>query len=376
MFASYNKNNAKGTLVGNWVEEDALRSTTGFSRRKVPTSVMSTGTSNALHNYYSGNLTPVITPVDARATRIELTHPRVLQHSTVANPQFETTLQASTDYGRFSDPVPIEGPRRIRRDSDLRLLAQKLHNADVVAKQTLEEQERIAITSTTTTASCFLAHDTSVWDGVTRVPRGRNGGRVFDPVVQHLTRGEVDSIDQMTLKLMDGAAVTRYSHAIATGVGLDFAASVSDMANPFGRSSAFTNDIHDTTKRHGEATEPGQDQDERIGTSVNQRAALRKLAQLCSDPVSTGQVIDTLTSCTRGNNTSQYIELGEFRSAFASLNHFTEREVIQIFMYFDADNVGAIRSSDILELCSRESAGRPSSTSSTASPHWHCNLRV
>jgi hypothetical protein len=36
MFAGYNKNNARGALVGNWVEEDALRTATGYSRRKVP----------------------------------------------------------------------------------------------------------------------------------------------------------------------------------------------------------------------------------------------------------------------------------------------------------------------------------------------------
>lgn len=42
-FAGYNKNNSKGTLVGNWVEEEALRSVTGYSRRRVPTSVYDPG---------------------------------------------------------------------------------------------------------------------------------------------------------------------------------------------------------------------------------------------------------------------------------------------------------------------------------------------
>lgn len=42
-FAGYNKNNSKGTLVGNWVEEEVLRSATGFSRRRVPTSVYDPG---------------------------------------------------------------------------------------------------------------------------------------------------------------------------------------------------------------------------------------------------------------------------------------------------------------------------------------------
>jgi len=36
MYAGYNKNNGKGALVGNWVEEEALRKATGYSRREVP----------------------------------------------------------------------------------------------------------------------------------------------------------------------------------------------------------------------------------------------------------------------------------------------------------------------------------------------------
>lgn len=34
--ASYNKSNATDTLIGNWIEENALRDTTGHTRRQVP----------------------------------------------------------------------------------------------------------------------------------------------------------------------------------------------------------------------------------------------------------------------------------------------------------------------------------------------------
>jgi hypothetical protein len=50
MFASFNKNNTKGTLVGNWVEEEALRNTTGFSRRKVPEPVSAPGNTGIYQN--------------------------------------------------------------------------------------------------------------------------------------------------------------------------------------------------------------------------------------------------------------------------------------------------------------------------------------
>jgi len=43
MFAYYNKKNNKGALVGNWVEEDALRDRTGFSRRNVPAPLFAPG---------------------------------------------------------------------------------------------------------------------------------------------------------------------------------------------------------------------------------------------------------------------------------------------------------------------------------------------
>lgn len=58
MFASYNKNNAKGTLVGNWVEEEALRNNTGFSRRKVPEPVSAPGSAR-IHQELAGSRPPL-----------------------------------------------------------------------------------------------------------------------------------------------------------------------------------------------------------------------------------------------------------------------------------------------------------------------------
>ncbi|KAG6592782.1 uncharacterized protein IUM83_16070 [Phytophthora cinnamomi] len=87
MYASYNKTNNIGALIGNWVEEDALHDRTGYSRRKIPA--------------------PLFAP-DRKESRIESTHKRVLLHevsaaltcnshaSEITPPPFETTLQAST----------------------------------------------------------------------------------------------------------------------------------------------------------------------------------------------------------------------------------------------------------------------------------------
>lgn len=312
----------------------------------------------------------------------------MLLHSNAGTLPFETTTQASSNYDKFAAPAPGPGPRSLRRDLDLRALARQLHEAQTASSQAIDEQERAILSSTTVTKSSFVAPDPSVWDGVSRVPRGRNGSRVIDPAVQHLTRGEVDSIDQMTLSLMGNTPVTRYSHAIATGVGLDFPTTVSDMANPFARSSAFTNEITDSTKRHGEATEPGQDYDERIGTSVHQRAALRRLVQFCrANPSVVAQLVDVFAdgSSENGNQippSREFVELSAFQAAFASLGRggaqsLTDREVIHVFMYFDTDSIGAIHLTPFLEFCHREVADRPSSTSSTSSTSSSgCNLRI
>jgi hypothetical protein len=311
----------------------------------------------------------------------------VLLHSNVSSLPFETTLQASTNYDKYAAPVPGPGPRSLRRDSDLQALARQLHESQTASYQAAEEHERAVLSSTTVTKSSFVAPDPSVWDGVSRIPRGRNGGRVIDQSVQHLTRGEVDSIDQMTLRLMGNAPVTRYSHAIATGAGLDFPTTASDMANPFARSSAFTNEITDSTKRHGEATEPGQDSDERIGTNVHQRAALRRLVQLCrANPSMVTQLFDSLVHAPAesGNqvpHNGEFVELSAFRAVFASLarggaQSLSEREVIHVFMYFDTDSIGAIRVTPFLEFCDREVSDRPSSTSSTSSASSSCILRI
>lgn len=347
MFTEYNKNNAKGTLVGNWVEEEALRNATGFSRRKVPASCFAS---------------------DMKDSRRESTHDRVLVHTksshsnTSGGPEssvpFETTNQASTRYGEFAVKPELPGPRSSRRDMELLEQAKRLCEQQERQRQS---EERSQISMDTLTKASYLPLDPALLVSSTRVPRGRNGARVVDPAIQHLTKRQVDSIDQMKLELLQGNAVTRYSHAVATGVGLDgFAVSASDSANPFSRSSTFTNEIYDPSKRHGEATEPGSDFDERVGTNVHQRSALKRLVQgFQSEPVAARELMDKLASRSQGD----FVQISDFRAAFAEGGgsgggsnlgkalSVSDRDVIHVFMHFDVRSIGAIHLPQFLDFC-------------------------
>lgn len=345
MFAEYNKNNAKGTLVGNWVEEEALRNGTGFSRRKVPA--------------------PYFAP-DMKDSRRESTHDRVLLHTKSSahesGPEsalpFETTNQASTKYGEFAVKVELPGPRSSRRDMELLEHAKRLCEQQELRRQA---DERSQIPTGTLTKASYLPLDPALLVNSTRVPRGRNGARVVDPAIQHLTKRQVDSIDQMKLELLQGNAVTRYSHAVTTGVGLDFVVSASDSANPFGRSSTFTNEIYDPSKRHGEATEPGSEFDERVGTNLHQRSALKRLVLgFQSNQMAARELLEKLTSRSQGD----FLQISDFRAAFAdstsggSLSKalgLSDRDVIHVFMHFDVRSIGAIHLPQFLDFCASSS---------------------
>lgn len=271
------------------------------------------------------------------------------------------------------------GPRTSLREKYLADTARRLHNQQRELEREEEERERSAAARITVTKDSFLPLDTATLLATKRVPRGRNGSlaRQIDPSIQHLTKGQTDSIDEMKLQLLQGATVTRYSYAMTTGVGLDFPTTVSDGNNVFGRSSTFTNELGDPSKRHGEATEPGCDHDERIGASVHQRSALKRLLQLLKTrPETTRQLAETLR---RGSASSdslraepqqeeerEYVELHDFRAAFVAVGAalpatsvvrglpalLTDKEVIHIFMFFDADNVGAIQLAAFIDYCS------------------------
>lgn len=263
---------------------------------------------------------------------------------------YETTQVSTTKYSEHAVDKASAGPRSSRREMELLELAKRIEQEREQERQATEHAQR---TLCTETKSKFLDLDPSILAGVSHVPRGRNGARVFDPSIQHLRKHEVDSIDQMKLDmLMQDVTVTRYSYAIATGTGLDFSTSATDAKNPFGRSSTFTSEITDPSKRHGEATEPASNYDERNGMTVHQRAALFRLMQLVlrNDASAFAALSDRL----QGRAQNDIIQLQDFRAAFsesASAFPLTENEVIHMFMHFDLENIGAIALPGFLDYC-------------------------
>lgn len=294
-----------------------------------------------------------------KESRQEPTHDRVLGYAKGASetgPEsvYETTNQANSKYGEFAVKQAQPGPRSSRREMELLEQAKRIYEQQELQRQ---QAERSQLPVGTTTKSSYSPLDPALLVGSSRVPRGRNGARVVDPSIQHLTKQQVDAIDQMKLDLLHGSTVTRYSHAIVTGVGLDFGTSASDSANPFGRSSTFTNEITDPSKRHGEAMEPGSVLDERVGTNVHQRSALKRLvvAFQHQDPLIAREFTEKLQIRSQG----EFIQIGEFRAVSGEfVGHFglKEKEVIHIFMYFDVQSIGAIHLPQFLEFCSNPSS--------------------
>jgi hypothetical protein len=196
---------------------------------------------------------------------------------------------------------------------------------------------------------------------VSRIPRGRNGSRQIDESVKDLPKSEVDALDRMKLEIVQNAnnnytesvAVTRYSHAIATGVGLNFPVTSCDgsKGNPFARSSAFTNDIRDPTKRHAEAMEPGSAHDAKIGFSAHQKAAWNKFYQFLSGSTTTNIIQDYLLPQLHAQSQEELVSLPVFRQVFLSIPSLplNEKEIIQIFMSLDYNGIGAINLQDLIE---------------------------
>lgn len=324
--------------------------------------------------------------IDWKASRNEPTYERVLLHDTpvalscnshaseVMPSRFETTYQASARYSDFTAEIPGSGPRTSLRDEFLAGTARRLHSEQRAREREAHERDCQEAARTTVAKSSFIPIDTSALVK-NRISRGRKGpmARQGDPNVQHLTKAQSDSIDQMKLDLLQGAAVTRYSYAVTTGVGLNFPTTASDGKNVFGRSSTFTNELNDSTKRHGEATEPGCSHDERNGASVHQRSALRRLISLLkTKPNVARRLVDTVTHGFKVTSRADqpqvedgYIELREFQAAFAASEAaassrnagaglsavLTDKEVIHIFMYLDVDNIGAILASSFVDYC-------------------------
>ena len=234
MFAGYNKGGKSRTLTGNWVEEQALRNAKSSSE----------------------------------------TFQRVIKHDHV--PESQSCTASSHESQNVSDL----GQRHKKKTEEMYARAKELQRNLATPGWDSSGFESAATSSFKPIEPKYIIEQPRA------EPRGKNG-RISGTKneFQYETKHEVDQLYQAKLSSYQtntyskDTAVSIYSHAIKSGTGLNFSASSSNTTNPFSRSTAFSNDIRDSQRFHGEATMPGSSNVARLGCSVHQRSALDKLKQ-------------------------------------------------------------------------------------------------
>ncbi|ETV90889.1 hypothetical protein H310_14382 [Aphanomyces invadans] len=301
--------------MGNWVEEEALRRDTGYSRYKTWTPKEGMGVS----------------------------HPRVIAHTDAVDAKDYRASSKASSFADFAVP-PNVGPRERRRLEELHAQAKLIKQA---AKDADQDNDPTARESTN--QASYKAHDPAyVAHGVVRVlPRGRGGFKDFDPSVVGKTRREVAAADAAKLQghveaLPHQATVTRYSHALTSGSDLTFPSSAAAPSrNPFGRSTAFTNDIHDARVVHGEASDPGAEASPGIGINLQARAAVLKLKQWLQASPAKRSALARLTESNRHDLNS--ITPAQLSRGLHDVGlPLLEKDALQVFTYLDKEQVGRI----------------------------------
>ncbi|RQM21059.1 hypothetical protein B5M09_013818 [Aphanomyces astaci] len=351
---TYNKVDNQGALMGNWVEEEALRRDTGSSRYKPWSPKEGMGRS----------------------------HPRVIAHSDAVDAKEYKASSKVSSFADFAVPSTV-GPRERRRLEELHA------QAKAIKEHLYANGQDKDVSHESTNQASYKAYDPAyVAHGVVRVPpRGRGGFKDFDASIVGKTRGEVAAMDAANLQshaaaLPHQATVTRYSHAVTSGSELGFALSAAEPnRNPFGKSTAFTNDILDIKVPlsfikesvhlfiyvevvHGEASEPGAEATPGIGINIQARAAALKLKQglLLASPgeltvnpceSKTNMLVDKRRALVRLADSTTSISFTEFCAGLHQLGlaALPPKDMLhQVFMYLDKDQVGQITWTALLAL--------------------------
>jgi len=326
MFAGYNKSENQRTLTGNWVEEEALRKSTGFSRYKEWTD-----------NH--GKTIP------SSERKLDGSFQRVIQHNEAEEPKnYKPT--SKLDRPDLSNQQRIgTGPRARARQSELLTRAKVLETR---LPDTNINNDRFK----TSSSMAFTPIDPTYLVQQPRVlPRGRNGRKSSDISDTTMTFRDREEQDEALLQTYHpDLAISHYSDAIQHGQGLNFAITPSTTSdrNPFAKSTAFTNDIRDPSKRHGEASEPGQSQAVRTGFSPYQRSVLNRMnSSLTRQGIQPHEVQKHLNAVSTNN--SGTISRNDFEHEISRLNmNVTRADIQQIFMYFQT-NDKTIRVDEFIE---------------------------
>ena len=208
-------------LPGNWQEELALQTTTGYSR-----------------------VAPNLTPAYFK------NHDRVIHHTDNLPPsQYESTAHAAMSQEKGYRPDMV-GAREKRRMDKFNTIAR----GEAEEKQRKEKEVKNKINYETNTQ----ASQSKMPSDLARLSNPQTSTKLYGGAK---TKGALERADVPNLPpgvYSDATAVTYWTSQLTNSDKItDFPITAGNSSNPFTRSSAFTNDIRDGRLRHAEGADGG-----------------------------------------------------------------------------------------------------------------------
>jgi len=245
--ASYNKVNSASTRVGNWQEEEALREFTGYHRKP-----------HFQENDFHRSAERVIAHSDSVEAKDYKTSTHVLHTKPDSYPEH-----------RF---VGNMGPRAQRKLEEIRGMLQD-EEEQREYKEQLRKKKGDYLTVTKSSYPNYDPELTRVANPRVEMMRNTLNQSMSKTVAQQRVE------DKSRLENTDFTkqeAVTIYSLKVREGIPFE-RVSAAGGANPFGRSTMFTNDIKDGSRRHAEASDCGGLAPTGLGPTVPQRTIVERV---------------------------------------------------------------------------------------------------
>jgi len=321
MFSGYNKTGTGGARVGNWVEELALQDATGSTR----------------YEDFRDRGKPSTTPA------------RVVAHSDQQHPKDYIGASKTGRPDRNVEYKKVEelGPRAQARQARMRAQVQQM---------AAEKPEVDQTDYTSANSAAYIAYDSSAFPK--KQPRGGGGdklrtGAYLDPDTKAMgkTKAQVEKEDDAIIgsaNYTKAQPISIYTEMLRNGDGA-VVGTAAGGNNMFGRSTAFTNDITDPTKRHVGAADFGGTEPVRIGPNLTQKAAFDKvrgaiLARGANGIKGVARVMRIMD-----DNGNKKLNIEEFWEGLREYGlELDDRTLRACFGAFDTDGIGFISFDEFL----------------------------
>jgi len=319
MTSAYNKKGKNATRIGNWVEELALKDQTGHDRYENWTD--EPGKRHARGGGKPGS---------------KFNGNRIVAHQDCQDPKDYKSI-ASFDDPKDNQEFKIEsnvGPRERRRLQLLEAQAKEIVDAP--------KEQRPMPMSTTSRDTFVKPSEDIVQQRVKPVPRGRGGDasktvhRTYDG--KSFSEVEAEAKENMPRgDYMSQVPVTLYSQNLTK-----FNLSAANGANPFARSTTFTNDISDSTKRHAEGADGNGMGAGGLGVTANEFSAFDTVKNTILKRSGTGGT-RAITRVLRlmDDNGNKKLDKDEFVGGLQTFG-IDEKIAKTVFPVFDRDNSGSV----------------------------------